>query len=129
MPIEFDAKYVHVSKEAWGWLVTWSVDENLAAERYVMLQAADKYSAEDARLGMDDIYIECCNQGWSWYGHIQAFKLSRTHIDVQLDHEAAGRMRSDGRFVVGFSIDDEAWGKLQRALEQVFAGRGYYSEA
>jgi hypothetical protein len=127
MPIEFDAKHVHISKEEWGWLVGWSVDENLASERYVMLQAKDEYSAEDARLGMDDIYIECCGQGWSWYGHIQM--LSRNRIDVQLDREAAERMRSDGRFVVTFSIEDEEWGKLQGVLKHVFTGHSYYEEA
>lgn len=128
MPIEFDAKHVHVSKEAWGWLVTWSVDENLASERYVMLQAADKYSAEDVRQGMDDVYIECCGQGWSWYGHIEAFRLNRTHIDVQLDVEASNRMRNDGRFVVAFSMGEEEWGRLQGVLRQIFVGRAYYEE-
>lgn len=94
-----------------------------------MLQAKDEYSSEDARLGMNDIYIECCGQGWSWYGHIQRYVLSQKHIDIQLDREAAEHMRNDGHFVVTFSIEDEERTKLRDVLKDIFNGRGYYAEA
>ena len=129
MTIEFNAKYVHISQEEWGWLVIWSVDEDLASEQYVMLQAKDEYSEEDARLGMNDIYIECCGQGWSWYGHIEEFLFAANRIVVQLDRKASEHMRNDGRFVVTFSIEDEKQSNLQRVLKDVFNGRGYYAEA
>lgn len=129
MTIEFDAQHVLISKEEWGWLVIWSVDENLASERYVMLQAKDEYSRDDVRLGMNDIYIECCGQGWSWYGHIESFVLSDKRIDVQLDRGAAEHMRNDGRFVATFSAHDEERTQLRDTLRQVFHGCGYYKEA
>lgn len=129
MTIEFDGRHVLLSKEGWGWLVIWSVDDNLASERYVMLQAKDAYSQEDVRLGMNDIYIECCGQGWSWYGHMESFVLADQRIDVQLDRTAAEHMRNDGRFVVTFSVEQEQLRKLRDTLAQVFNGRRYYAEA
>ena len=129
MTIEIDAQHVLISKEEWGWLVIWTADQNLASEKYVMLQAKDEYSPEDVRLGMNDIYIECCGQGWSWYGHIESFVLSDKRIDVRLDRSAAQRMRNDGRFVATFSLGGEEQDKLRSTLRQVFHGRDYYAEA
>lgn len=129
MTIQFAAQHVGVSNEEWGWLVVWSVDDTLAAEQYVMLQAAQTYSEEDVRLGMNDIYIECCTQAWSWYGHILSFVLSETSIELRLDREAAERMGNDGCFVVTFSISEEERMTLRSTLRHVFNGRGYYVEA
>jgi hypothetical protein len=78
MPTEFDARHVQASKEDWGHLVIWSLDDNLEAEQYLMLQAKDEHTEQDVRLGMNDVYVECCGQGWSWYGHIERFHVVAT---------------------------------------------------
>ena len=64
--ISFHANHVTVTREDWGDLVLLSADED--SEQYLMLQAADSDDDQDVRFGMDDIYIETCGQGWSWYG-------------------------------------------------------------
>jgi hypothetical protein len=81
--IRFHANHVVVTREAWGDLVVFSVDENLASEQYLMLQAKDQHDDRDVRLGMDDIYVETCGQGWSWYGNIKSFELSRNRVCVE----------------------------------------------
>jgi hypothetical protein len=128
MSINITCGEVHVSKEERGHLIAWGAGKN-PEEHYLMLQAAREYSEEDERLGMDDIYVECCGQCWSWYGHIQSFRLSRHAVDVELDAEAADHMRNDGRIHVQFSIDDVAYGNLQAALRHIFNGRTWFTEA
>ena len=78
--IYFHANHVAVTRENWGDLVVLSADEDLVSERYLMLQAKDRYDEQDVRLGMDDIYIETCGQGWSWYGGIELFELTRNCV-------------------------------------------------
>ena len=129
MTIEIEAAYVQVTKEKWGNLIIWSVDDNLEAEKYLMLQAAYEYSEQDIRLGMNDIYIECCGQGWSWYGHIEAFRLSRRQVEVQLSPTAAEHMHNDGQVLAHFTVPDDEYQALRSTLRDVFNGRAYYSEA
>ncbi|MDY6948312.1 MAG: Imm10 family immunity protein [Pseudomonadota bacterium] len=128
MSIEITCSEVHVSKEEWGHLIAWGAEKN-PEENYLMLQAADEYSEDDVRLGMNDIYVECCGQGWSWYGHIQSFRLSRHSVDVKLDAAAADHMGNDGRIHVQFSVDDAAYGNLQLVLRHIFNGRACFTEA
>lgn len=127
MPIIIRCSDVHVSKEDWGCLIAWGDDKG-ANDRYLMLQAADSYDEQDVRLGMDDVYIECCGQGWSWYGHIDSFQLSRNRVDVTLNEAAAKRMSNDGRIAVEFVADDKTYERLRDALRKVFSGCKYFTE-
>ena len=126
--ISFHASHVAVTREDWGDLVLLSADEDLASEQYLMLQAKDCYDDQDVRFGMDDIYIETCGQGWSWYGNIERFELARTRVSVQLSCEAASRMGNDGEVEVTFSLDEIAYAGLRNTLGRIFEGEGYYRD-
>ena len=126
--INFHANHVAVTREDWGDLVVWSVDENLASEQYLMLQAQDDYDEQDVRFGMDDIYIETCGQGWSWYGNIELFELARDRVSVQLSREAASEMGNDGRVEATFSLDETAYARLRKILQKIFDGKDYYRD-
>ena len=126
--ISFYASHVAVTREDWGDLVVLSVDENLASEQYLMLQAKDRYDEQDVRFGMDDIYVETCGQGWSWYGNIELFELARHRVSVQLSREAANRMGNDGRIEVTFSLDEMAYAGLRKTLQKIFDGEDYYRD-
>ena len=126
MPITFHAGLVDMSPKDWGTQVGWSVDADLAAERYLVVMRASEFTEQDVRLGMDNVYIETCGQGWSWYGHIVAFELFRDRVSVQLDAEAAKHMRDDGRIEVTFELDAARLRELRAGLGRVFAGYGYY---
>lgn len=52
------------------------MDADLAAERYLMIQRKAAFGPDDERFGMNDVYNETCGQGWSWYGHVEAFELA-----------------------------------------------------
>lgn len=102
--ISFHANNVSVTRENWGDLVFFGDEDS---ERYLMLQAADSYDEQDVRLGMDDIYIETCGQGWSWYGNIERFELSRNHVFLHLSSEAATEMGNDGKVEASFELDEK----------------------
>jgi hypothetical protein len=125
MAILFHAEFIDASHEHWGWKIVWSLD---AAERYLTLQRADVPTEQDIRLGMVGVYIECCGQGWSWYGHIVSFELCRDRVCAQLDSQAAKQMRDDGRIEATFELSDERFAKLRSALRRVFVGYDYYKE-
>lgn len=126
--IRFHANHVAVTREDWGDLVVLSADEDLAAERYLMLQAKDSYDEQDVQFGMDKIYVETCGQGWSWYGNIESFELARGRVLVQLSREAAARMDDDGKVEATFSLDDTRYESLRKTLQRLFQGENYYRE-
>ena len=126
--ISFHATHVSVTKEDWGTIVMWSADDNLASERYLVLQAADEYDEQDVRLGMDDIYIETCGQGWSWYGNLESFELTRNRVLVQLSHEAATHMGNDGKIEATFFLGAGAYKRLRKTLQKIFEGKDYYRD-
>ena len=128
MAIAFHADVLDISEEDWGTRIVLSVGESFEAERYVMTQRKDTFSEQDVRFGMDDVYIETCGQGWSWYGHIDSFELFGNRIRVQLDREAADRMGDDGVIDVSFDFPDDKRAALRAALRRTFAGRTCYAE-
>ena len=131
MPICIPATSVTVREEAWGLVVAWGIDPPPANEEvcsYLMLQRANQVDEQDRLLGFNDVYIECCGQGWSWYGHISRFELYREKVMVTFDEEAAARMRDDGNVRVDFQVDEPTFRQLQSALRRVFDGFEYYSD-
>ena len=131
MPILIQATAVTVREEAWGLVVSWGIDpppEDEDVCSYLMLQRKTPFDEQDRHLGHDNVYIECCGQGWSWYGHITRFELHRDSVRVIFAPEAAARMRDDGRVRVDFTVDDPTFRGLQVALGRVFDGFGYYAD-
>jgi hypothetical protein len=130
MSIAFQATIIDISTPRWGIVVTLSADyeEDAEEERYVTLQRKDEYTRQDVDLGMNGVHIECCGQGWSWYGHIESVALSRDRLDIVLDKEAAEHMFNDGRIEVGFSVDFAKYLELKTALRRVFHGLRHYNE-
>lgn len=93
---------------------------------YLMLQHKDEYDEQDVKFGMDQPYIEYSGQGWSWYGHILCFTLRPDGINVQMDSEAADRMKSDGKIEVNFNFTSTQFHDLRIALQRTFDGQAYF---
>jgi hypothetical protein len=128
MAITFHAHMLDISEEDWGIRVILSVDDTLEAERYLMTQRKHMFTDRDVRFGMDDVYIETCGQGWSWYGHVDSFELFDNRIRVQLDAVAARRIDDDGVIEVSFDLTQEQRAALRAALRRTFAGRACYAD-
>ena len=127
--ISFHANHVAVTREDWGDLVVLSADEDLVSEQYLVLQAKDHYDDQDVHLGMDDIYVETCGQGWSSYRNIEFFELNRNCVSVQLSPEAATRMGNDGKIEATFSLDETAYAQLRKTPQKIFDAEDYYRDA
>ena len=129
MPISFHASHLRITQEEGLTVVILSVDDNLEAERYLMFQREERPSADQVRFGMADVYVETCGQGWSWYGHIESVRLTRTSIAVQLDAQAAHEMRDTGYVDVTFELAPDRFHALREALRTVLRGRDYFVDA
>ena len=105
-----------------------STDED---DFYLMAQRkVSPHSARDVAWGRAQPYTEWCGQGWSWFGHIESFELSRQSISVWMDSDAAGHMRNDGQLHVSFDLDDlQQYTRLRSALRRTFQGCRFYSES
>ena len=126
--IAFHASQVAVSRESWGYVVAWHADRDPESERDLILQSKDRFDEQDVRLGMNDVYIETCGQGWSWYGNIESFEFANECARVTLSAAAALRMMDDGVVEVTFSLDPTKLEELRVALRHIFSGRDYYRE-
>ena len=128
MAIAFRAHTVDIAEEDWGIRVILSFDDTLEGERYLMTQRKHRFSDEDVQFGMNDVYIETCGQGWSWYGHIDSFELFANRVRVQLDAMAAREIGDDGVIEVSFALTNEKRAALQAALRTTFADRACYAD-
>jgi hypothetical protein len=128
MAITFQAHTLDIADEDWGIRVVLSIDDTLETERYLMTQRKHRFTDQDVRFGMNDVYIETCGQGWSWYGHIDSFELFDNRIRVQLDAEAARDLGDDGVIEVSVDLTAERRATLRAALRRTFAGRAYYAD-
>jgi len=98
------------------------------AGHYLTLQRKREFSARDIQWRQADVYIEICDQGWSWYGHILSFVSAPKRLTVRLDAEAAARMRGDGVVEVELALPIDAAEAVRSALRQIFAGFSYFRE-
>jgi len=126
MPVSFHANEVSVDRKDWGVIVTLAGESTDDEDFYLMLQRKRHFTARDHELGMADVYIECCGQGMSWYGHIDSFRLLKESVEVQVSAAAAAEKQNDGKVVVSFNSNERA--KLQTAFREIFEGRAYYTD-
>lgn len=126
MSTSFLATELAIIEEDGVLITTLASTSTMEDEFYIMLQHKDKYDEQDVKFGMDQPYIECCGQGWSWYGHILSFTLRPSGIDVQMDSEAADRMQNDGKIKVSFNLSSDQFHDLRPALQRTFIDQAYF---
>ena len=87
----------------------------------------DGYTEQDVELGMDQPYVEYCDQGSGWYGNMIRVELHRDRLVVTMSPSAAAHLDGDSVFDVHFTIDDTAFEQLRVGLETTFAGLTYFA--
>jgi len=103
------------------------VDDEFAAGDYLMLQRAYEFDEQDRRLGMDNVYIERNDQGYSSYGGIERFELFPSRVQVRFDSRGAQLMAGVREMEISFEKD--RYEDLRKALEKCFKGFSCYSVA
>jgi hypothetical protein len=134
VPIRLQTPFLDISEHLGVLRIIVSVEDNLGAEQYLMIQRDLEPSDEHVRLGSSGVYIETCGQGWSWYEHIDSFTLRPDGIEVKMDSVAAAELRDegvtdDGMIMVSFRFTKDDFTKLRVALQRAFEGREYFSVA
>ncbi len=124
MPAGFAADAFAAVEDDGLLIVTLGAPSTEDEDAYLMLQHQDEYDEQDVELGMDQLCIEYCGQGWSWYAHILSFALHRDHVRVQMDAQAAQEMDNEGLLEVRFDL---AQAQLH-ALQRTFVGRSYFHD-
>jgi hypothetical protein len=125
MARSFHANRTVVTDEETYFLVCFA-DEEFDTCHYLMLQRAKEFDEQDVRFGMNDVYIEFDDQGWSDYGVIRRFELHRDRVFVVVDEELARKMDGESETEVQFSLDAEKFAELKAGLHQVFEGFSYF---
>ena len=128
MPVTIHASQLSVIEEHGVLVTTLAAPSTEDEDFYLMLQHKPAYDGQDLKFGMNKPYIEFCGQGWSWYGHILSFTLHRNRVNIQMDQEAAERMRNDGNLEVTFSANLDEFKSLQAAIQKTFRGYSYFRD-
>lgn len=103
-------------------LLIWFADEDANPCQYLMLQRAREFDEQDRALGMDDIYIERDDQGWSAYGGILRFELHNDRAYVKLDDCTATKIGGVSEIEVRFNPGPAKLRELAAGLQLVFDG-------
>jgi Immunity protein 10 len=128
MPTGFHATNCKVSEEHGVLVTALGAPSTEEEDFYLMLQHTEKHDEQDVKFGMDKPYIEYCGQGWSWYGHILSFNLSRDRVRMQMDSGAAAHMRNDGAIEVTFDLNEAEFAVLRAAVGTTFNGQSYFTD-
>lgn len=103
-------------------LLIWFADEDANPCQYLMLQRAREFDEQDRTLGMDDVYIERDDQGWSAYGGILRFELCNDRAYLKLDDCTATKIGGVSEIEVHFNPDPIKIRELATGLQMVFSG-------
>jgi hypothetical protein len=120
----FHAGFVSIEDKG-EYLLIGLVDDEVAVGDYLTLQRAHEFDEQDLRLGMDKVYIERNEQGYSCYGGIESFELSSRAVRVRFDAQGSERMGGTRQMEVSFAAG--RYQDLRAALEQCFKGFSWFS--
>lgn len=103
-------------------LLIWFADEGTNPCQYLMLQRACEFDEQDRTLGMDDVYIERDDQGWSAYGGLLRVEQHNDRAYMKLDDCTATKIGGVNEIEVRFNSDPAKLQELATGLQLVFAG-------
>ena len=96
--------------------------EGPGLRRYLMLQRSYEFDEQDVALGMDRVYIERDDQGYSAYGGITRFELHRDRALISLDAATARKLGNEAEFELRFDLEDRRFEEVRTGLAEVFKG-------
>lgn len=87
----FTAGFVHASEEN-GTRMAGAADDRFDTDRYMLFMQTLEPTAQDVRLGHDQVYVEIDRQGHSGYGGVAGVTLSNERLTLKLTRTAADSM-------------------------------------
>ncbi len=126
MPTSFVATQFSVLEQDGVLITTLGAPSTDEDDCYLTLQLGLSPTKQDVEFGMDKPYLEYCGQGWSWYGEIKLFELSRSRVVATMSSRAASHMKNDGVIGAEFDLDAAKFLELKRSLERTFRGCSFF---
>ena len=121
MKSDFVATWVHV-EDMGDYLLVGLSDQQFETSDYLVFQRAHEFDEQDVLLGMDTVYLERNDQGFSGYGGIESVSLFRDHLDVSLNAKGSAFMDGFSRMKVSLELDAAALQELRKGLVVCFEG-------
>ena len=123
MPYCFDA--IHVFTQDDGCMVMIGLaDDELEPSRYVLLQRAHEYDAQDKKMGMDKIHIQVEDESRSLYGGINAIQVDNGAIRFSLSDEAKSVLSIDTEIEAICSAKQPRFDKVKAQLKRMCEAEG-----
>lgn len=101
------------------WFVGFA-DSELNTEHYLMLERAYEDDEQDIANGMNTYHVELDDQGFSCYGGIERFALSKHKVVIQFNQSGTQSLGVN-KLEIQFTSDNDLFDKLKNRLEHVFA--------
>ncbi len=102
-------------------------DQQFALQDYLTLQRAHKFTEQDHRTGMAEVYIERNDQARSGYGGIEFFELLPDRVRIRFNDRGSQMMNGITQMEITFALNSTQLEALRAGLRACFTGFSYYS--
>jgi hypothetical protein len=129
MKPEFTVSHVSVDEIEEGGIALWLADADPVKEEYLTFHRVFEPDEQSVRLGLNRVYAERNDQGFSGYGGIESVSLFRDHLDVYLNDKGSRFMDGLAMMKVFFELDGADFQKLREGLVVCFDGFEKFHDA
>lgn len=95
MTYKFTASHVFNQDDGYMIMLGFANDE-FEPSRFVLIQKAHEFDAQDIKLGMNKLHIQVEDQSRAQYGGITSFNIRGDSIVIELDDLAKSSLKIDG---------------------------------
>lgn len=108
----------------------WLADGDPVVKDYLTIQRDIEPDEKSVRLGLDKVYVERNDQGFSGYGGVESAALFRDHLGLRFNDKGTTFMGGFSEMRVFFKLDSAVFQQLRAGLAACFNGfEGYRDEA
>ncbi len=127
MTPDFKAAYCESADED-DYSQVWLGTEQSETLDYLTFQRAHEFDEQDIRLGLDGVYVERNDQGFSGYRGMRNVVLFRDRLHIDFDERGTRFMGGIPAMDVVFEFSDEVFSTLRRELQKIFRGYDYFHD-
>jgi hypothetical protein len=124
---DFKATCAHV-EDMGDHLSVGLADKQHGTVDFLTFQRAYEFDDEDVRLGMDAVYVERNDQGFSGYGGMCSVVLYPNRLHIDFDDRGTAFMGGITATDVAFEFSSERFEALRLGLLRCFSGFSYFHD-
>lgn len=127
MNSDFKATCIH-SEDMGDYLLVGLADQRHDTVDYLTFQRAHEFDEQDVRLGLNNVYVERNDQGYSGYGGIRSITIFSDHLHIEFDDHGADFMDGITTTDIVFDFPRESLEALRSGLLQCFSGFDFFHD-